>query len=39
MTQDWDPKIHTPSKTHPEGWALIMMIMVAAAIVAYLIAG
>lgn len=28
MTQDWDPKVHTPSKTHPEGWALIIAVVI-----------
>jgi len=39
MTQDWDPRIHTPSKIHPEGWALIIMLVLAAAFAAYLFAG
>lgn len=38
MTQDWDPKIHTPSKIHPEGWAVIIAVTVACGFALYLFA-
>lgn len=27
MTSDWNPKVHTPTKIHAEGWALIIAVI------------
>jgi hypothetical protein len=39
MTTNWDPKIHTPSKIHPEGWALLIVFCAVVAFVIYLFVG